>query len=147
LLVDANPTFLRIAAQLLRERHSSELHVIGSSSSCTDALKQAHVLRPQLMLLGISQDSLAYLQLIPRVREVLPNIGIIVLGALDISAYQQAARRAGADGFVAKVALNTMLRPTLQRVIGTTATSGTRTRMLGTIADHGLSGDDIQIGP
>jgi DNA-binding NarL/FixJ family response regulator len=147
LLVDANPNFLRIAVRLLQEHYSTDLQVVGSSSSDVDALNQAQVLKPRIMLLGISQDSLAYLRLIPRVREMLPDIGIIVLGALDISAYQQAARQAGADAFVAKVALNTMLLPTLRRVVGTTAANNAQARMLGTTADTGPPGDGSQVGP
>jgi DNA-binding NarL/FixJ family response regulator len=146
LLVDANTAFLRIAIHLFQEHYSTELQVVGSSSSETDALNQAQALNPQIMLIGISQDNLTYLRLIPRVREMLPNIGIIVLGALDISAYQQAARQAGADAFVAKVALNTLLLPTLRRVAEATATNGKLGHTYGITTDDSFPGDSSQVG-
>jgi DNA-binding NarL/FixJ family response regulator len=55
--------------------------------------------------------------LIPRLRGVLPGVAIVVLGTLDIHAYQQAALAAGADAFVAKVALNHELLPTIRSLI------------------------------
>jgi DNA-binding NarL/FixJ family response regulator len=149
LLIDANPAFLRIATRLLQEHYSTELQVIGSSSSETDALNQMRVLRPRIIVLGISQDSMRYLHLIPRIREILPNVGVIVLGALDISAYQQAALQAGADAFVARVALSTMLLPTLRRVagpVGNAATNGAQAARSGPLVDNSPPDDSLQVG-
>jgi DNA-binding NarL/FixJ family response regulator len=118
LLIDANATFLRIATRLLQEYYSTELMLVGTSAGDADALQQAQTLQPRIILLGLSQHSLTALRLIPRLRAIMPDVGIIVLGALDIHAYHQAAHDAGADAFVAKVALSHNLLPTIASVSG-----------------------------
>jgi DNA-binding NarL/FixJ family response regulator len=123
LLIDANPTFLRIATRLLHEYYSNELTIVGTSEGEDDALQQAEQYQPRVVLLGLGQHNLTMLQLIPRLRTLVPGIAIIVLGTLDIHAYQQAALAAGADAFVAKVALNQQLLPTIQSLI-TVASDG-----------------------
>jgi CheY-like chemotaxis protein len=114
LLVDANPTFLRIATRLLHEYYSNELTIVGSSDNEDQAIQQAQQEQPRAVLLGLGQHNLTMLQLIPRLRALLPGVVVIVLGTLDIHAYQQAALAAGADAFVAKVAINQELLPTIQ---------------------------------
>jgi DNA-binding NarL/FixJ family response regulator len=118
LIVDANPAFLRIATRLLREHYQQHLQVVGTSHGEQDAIQQAQALQPCVVLLGIGQLSLKGLHLIPRLRAASPRVRIIVLGSLDISAYHQAAMEAGADAFVAKVAINSLLLPTIRRVRG-----------------------------
>jgi DNA-binding NarL/FixJ family response regulator len=114
LLVDANPTFLRIATRLLHEYYSNELTIVGTSDNEDQAIQQAQQEQPRAILLGLGQHNLTMLQLIPHLRALLPGVVVIVLGTLDIHAYQQAALAAGADAFVAKVAINQELLPTIQ---------------------------------
>ncbi len=81
-----------------------------------EALHQVQLLKPQFVLLGLSQHSLNGLQLVPRLRAALEQVNIIVLGTLDIHAYRQAALDSGADAFVPKVALNNDLLPTIRHI-------------------------------
>lgn len=120
-IIDSNPTFLRIATRLLQEFHHEQLIVLGSSTGDTEALQQVQKLSPRIVLLGLGQYSLTGLRLISRLRSGNPYVKIIVLGSLDIRAYQQAAMDAGADAFVAKVALNSDLLPTISRITGDTS--------------------------
>lgn len=117
LLVDSNVTFLRIAARLLQEHYHTELLVVGTSSGEHDALEKAHQLQPRIILLGLSQHSLASLEIIPAMRTILPTVGIIVLGSLDIHAYRHASIKAGADAFIAKVSLNIELLPMIRQIV------------------------------
>jgi DNA-binding NarL/FixJ family response regulator len=119
LLVDANLTFLRIATRLLYEYYSDDLTIVGSSTDEDDALQQARQHQPRVVLLGLGQHNLTMLQLIPRLRALVPGVVVIVLGTLDIHAYRQAALAAGADAFVAKVAINQELLPTIRSFIST----------------------------
>ncbi len=118
LLIDANQNFLRILSSLLREYYHQELHVIGTAFNNGDAVHQAQELTPRIILLGLDQHSLSSLQLIHRLRAVMQDVGIIVLGSLDIDSYRQAALAAGADAFVAKVALNSELLPAIRCIVG-----------------------------
>jgi DNA-binding NarL/FixJ family response regulator len=114
-LIDNNTTFLRIATRLLHEYYQQHMCVVGSTAQYDEALQQAEILKPRVILLGVGQHSLESLQHIPRLREVLPNACIIVLGSLDIDIYRQAALNAGADDFVPKAAINHALLPAIQQ--------------------------------
>jgi DNA-binding NarL/FixJ family response regulator len=52
----------------------------------------------------------------PRLRKVLPSVGIIALTLLEGNAYRQAAMAAGADDLVRKADLITDLLPAIRRV-------------------------------
>lgn len=117
LLVDENLTFLRIASRLLRDYYAEELDLVGASAGGDDVLNQLHRLQPRVVLLGLGQYNLSGLRLIPQLRAVQPALHVIVLGSLDIGAYQQAALKAGADAFIAKAGLNHTLLPTIARVL------------------------------
>jgi DNA-binding NarL/FixJ family response regulator len=122
LLVDENPTFLRIAAQLLRNYYSEEVTVVGTSLGYEDAMQQAHLLKPHLILMGLDRNHPAGSQVVQRMRHAAPDSGIVVLGTLDIDTYRQDALHAGADAFLAKAALHEHLLSTIRQVVGRTAT-------------------------
>jgi DNA-binding NarL/FixJ family response regulator len=119
LLVDDNPTFLRIAARFLREHCDGELEVVGALCGGQAAVEEAPKLRPQVILLDLAMSDLHGLEAIPLLRAELPEVGIIALTLLDTEGYRQAAQAAGADGFVAKATMSTDLLPTIRRVMGT----------------------------
>jgi len=114
LLVDDNPTFLRVAARFLQAHEG--VNVVGTANGGQEALVKAQDLRPQVILLDLAMPDLPGLQAIPRLREVVPQTGIIALTLLDTSGYRQAALSAGADDFIPKAALNTDLLPAIQRL-------------------------------
>lgn len=123
LLVDENPAFLRIVTRLLREYYQEQLTVVGTSLSNEGALYLACRLQPQIILMGVGQYSLAGLRLVARLRTALPTTGIVVLGSLDIRAYEQADRDAGADAFVDKVNLNRILPAVIRHIANDAATT------------------------
>lgn len=125
LLVDENPTFLRITSRVLREYYADELIVVGMSSGNEDSIDQARRLKPRIILLGFDQYNGLGLSLIARLHAALPDVKIIVLGQFDMYACQQAAFDAGADGFVARTALSNDLMPTIQKVAGQKVASAT----------------------
>ncbi len=119
LLVDENPIFLRVTSRILREYYRDELMLLGMSPGNHDALDQSQRLKPRVILIGMGQNGDTSLWLIPLLRVLLPDVKIVVLGQLDMPAYRQAAMDAGADAFVAKVALSHELLPTIRRVTDT----------------------------
>ncbi len=143
LLIDANQVFLRIATQILQDHYYDTLTVVGISPGNDDVIRQAQHLKPQVILLGLGQYTLTALRLIPRLRTGLPAVKIIVLGSLDIDIYRQAALEAGADGFVAKVAINSALLPTIRHVM-TTPQPGSQNMPAG--EDLSGLGDKLYLG-
>jgi DNA-binding NarL/FixJ family response regulator len=119
LLVDNNPVFLRVAARFL-ETHA-EVVVVGTAAGGEEALTRAQELQPQVILLDLAMPDLPGLQAIPRLREMLPDMGIIALTMLDTDGYRRAALAAGADEFVPKAAMHTDLLPSIRRSVKTDA--------------------------
>ena len=117
LLVDDNPTFLRIATRYLHETCQDQMMVAGTASDGEQALALAQHLQPQLVLLDLMMPPPNGLDMIPRLRACLPDVCIVVLTLLDTSSYRGAALAAGADAFVAKAAMSTDLLPTVQQAL------------------------------
>jgi len=116
LLVDDNPTFLRIAARFLEQEHCQEVVVVGTATGGEDALAKAKHLAPQVVLLDLMMPGMNGLEVIPRLKAMLPEVYIVALTLLDTSSYRSAALSAGADAFIAKTAMNTELLPAIRRV-------------------------------
>lgn len=115
LLVDDNPKFLHFATRFL-EAHD-DVVVIGTATGCDEAITQAEELRPQVMLLDLAiPDLSSSLEAIPRLRRMLPEMGIIAVTLFDTDGYRQAALKAGADDFIPKRTIDTDLLPAIWRV-------------------------------
>ena len=115
LLVDDNPRFLQVLTRFLHVQLSDEV-IVGTAGEGMEALVQAQNLRPQVILLDLVMPGLGALSAIPRLRSVMPDVGIIVLTVLDAKGYRKAALAAGADDFVGKASLYTDLIPAIQRL-------------------------------
>jgi two-component system NarL family response regulator len=114
LLVDDNEPFRRAATDFLQRQH--ELIVVGVTCGGEEALTQAQDLGPQVILIGLDMPGMTGLEMITRLRNVLPGAGIIALSLLEGNAYRQAALAAGADDLVRKAELITKLLPAIRRV-------------------------------
>jgi DNA-binding NarL/FixJ family response regulator len=114
LLVDDNPNFLRIATRFL-EQHD-DIVVVGAAGGGKEALALAQDLEPDVVLIDLAMPGLSGLETIPRLRAMLPAVGIIALTMLDTNSYRQAALEAEANEFVAKASLDRELVPAIRRV-------------------------------
>lgn len=115
LLIDDNPTFVRIAARFLAGHQ--DLAVVGTANDSQDALAKAQHLQPNVVLIDLALSGSSGLDAIPLLRQLLPNTRIIVLTFLDDETYRQAALQAGADDLVPKATLNTDLVPAIRRAL------------------------------
>jgi DNA-binding NarL/FixJ family response regulator len=115
MLVDDNPTFLRILSRYLQQY--DEVTVVGTAGGVEEAVAKAEHLRPQLILLDLAMPGVSGLDAIPRLRRTLPEVSIIALTLLETDGYRQAALRAGANEFVPKAVMSAELLPAIRRVI------------------------------
>ncbi len=114
LLVDNHEPFLRAAADFLQRQ--SGINVVGAVCDYQQATTYARTLEPQVILVGLDEIGL---EIITRLRELLPGVGIIALTLAEGEAYRQAVVDAGADELVSKAGLITELLPTIWRVTQT----------------------------
>jgi DNA-binding NarL/FixJ family response regulator len=122
LIIDDNATFVGIVARFLNEQ--PDLDVVGTASGGVEGIKQAVELRPRVILLDLVMPGLSGLYALPRLRQQAPDSAVIVLTLLEGEGYEEAARDAGADGFVPKSRLYTDLIPAIRdaaRVAGARA--------------------------
>lgn len=114
LLVDDNPTFLRIVERYLQQIPGIE--VVGSASSGEEALEAVSVRQPQVVLIDLEMPGVGGLATIPRLRALMPEGRIIALTFHDAVSYRDAALGAGAHAFLSKRAMNLDLIPAIQNV-------------------------------
>jgi DNA-binding NarL/FixJ family response regulator len=111
LVVDDNEAFLRVATDFLQRQH--ELTVVGAICEGEQALAQVQDLQPRVIVIGLDTPGL---EILPRLRNILPGVGIIALTLLEGNAYRRAALAAGADDLVPKAELTTELLLAIRRV-------------------------------
>ncbi len=119
MLIDDNATFLRIVSRFLQQ--NKDVVVVGTATGGEAALARAQDLQPHVVLLDLAMPGLSGFDTIPRLRQLLPEVRIIVLTLLNVDGYRQAALAAGADDFVSKSAINTDLLPAIRRAAMATA--------------------------
>ena len=102
LLVDDNPTFLRILARFLEEQGEDDLRVVGSVVGSRDALAEAERLKPDVLLLDLEMPDVPGLDLLPRLRKTLPDAILVALTLMDPDIFRSSVLAAGADAFVLK---------------------------------------------
>ena len=91
--------------------------IVGTATESKEALSQAKVLRPQVILVELCMPGLDGVDFIPRLRMIVPETRIIALTLLDVSGYRQSALAAGADDFLSKTQLDTELLPAIRRLV------------------------------
>lgn len=114
MLVDDNPVFLRATTQFL-EAHD-DVVVIGTASRGDEALERIEDLKPQTILIDLAMPGLSGLATIPRLRHLMPEVGIIALTVMNSEGFRHAALIAGADVFIPKAIMRTHLLPAIREL-------------------------------
>lgn len=115
LLVDDNLRFAEVAARYLSSQPG--FRVIGQAESAEEALLQAALLDPQVVLLDLAMPGMGGLRALPDLRRILPDAVLVVLTMLDTAAYREQASSLGADALVAKRRMSEELMPVLRRAL------------------------------
>ena len=68
------------------------------------------------MLVDLILPDIPGLEIIPQLRALCPDMGIVVLTWMEDEAYRTTALEVGADAFVPKASMGTDLVPAIQRI-------------------------------
>ncbi len=85
---------------------SENFTVAGSASNADDAVLSIKLQTPDIVLLDITLGETSGIDLIPKLKEVSPDIRIIILTMYEDQQHLQAAIKAGASGFLPKKAMD-----------------------------------------
>jgi len=93
-----------------------DLTVVGEAGTADEAMALARHLRPAVVVLDVRLPDRIGLQLCGEIREVLPDVRILVCSGLADGSVLVEAARQGADGFVSKEAANAEIVGAVRRV-------------------------------
>ncbi len=93
-----------------------QLAVIATAANGEAGLHTAQVLHPDITLIDLQLDGFGSLDIIRRLRDSLPDMGIIAISFSDQGIYREAALAAGADDFVSKTHIMEDLLTAIQHV-------------------------------
>lgn len=79
-----------------------DLEICGEASNGQEAVQLAVLLQPDLIILDLTMPGLNGIGAAERIRQILPQIPILVLSMHDGRSLQETFRRIGVQGFVPK---------------------------------------------
>jgi two-component system response regulator DesR len=92
--------------------------VVGEAEDGAEALRLAQELQPDIVLLDLVMPQVNGLEALRQIKAARPATKVIIATVHDEDAYRQAAADSGADAFLLKKTLVTVLLPTIQRLRG-----------------------------
>ena len=109
LVVSDSQTEVRILSEIVREQSGGEAVVVGAAGRGEQALSRALALRPHVILVNVDPAKDGDLEIIPRLRGLFVDVGIIALSAQEDAGLGEDARIGGADRTVAQGRVSTAL--------------------------------------
>ncbi len=100
---------------------SSGFEVCGETGDGAEAVKEAPMLKPDLIVLDLSLPGLNGFQAAPLLRRSLPNVPIILFTIYPSVAVQQNARSAGINSVISKDTAISCLVSEAERLVNKTA--------------------------
>jgi len=89
---------------------------VGEAEDGAEAKRMAQELQPDLILLDLAMPWVNGLEVLRWIKAARPKSQIIIVTVHAEDAYRQAAAASGADAFLLKKALVTLLLPTIRRL-------------------------------
>jgi DNA-binding NarL/FixJ family response regulator len=114
LIVDDNPRLREFIRRM--SAHEPDLHIVGEAEDGAEAIRLAHELRPDIVLLDLVMSGVNGLEAMRRIKAERPETKVIIVTVHAEDAYRRAAEDGGADAFLLKKTLMTVLLPTIQRM-------------------------------
>src|SRR5215813_9316627 len=112
LLVDDNVQLRAFMRAIVAE--ASNLQVVGEAADGAEAMQLVQALRPAIVLLDLIMPQISGLEVLRWIKVEHPEAKVIIVTVHDEDAYRQAAETSGADAFLLKKTLGTVLLPTIR---------------------------------
>jgi diguanylate cyclase (GGDEF)-like protein/PAS domain S-box-containing protein len=100
LIVEDDPGLRSLTRLIFAD--DDDFEVVGETGDGREAVALARHRRPDLVLLDLALPGIGGLEALPMLRAVLPEAKLVVVSGHDAATYAEAARRQGADAYLAK---------------------------------------------
>lgn len=117
MLVDDDPTFLRITEKLLKTRYGDKIDVVGTAKSGEECLTLAQLLAPEVVLIDLHMPGIGGLGTIPLLHILFPQTHVIGLSSDEGERPRRLVLAAGGQDLVSKCSVRTQLFPAIQRAV------------------------------
>jgi len=116
LIVDDNAQLRALMREIVVE--ASNFQVVGEAADGAQAMQLVQALRPAIVLLDLIMPQINGLEVLQWIKAERPETKVIIVTVHDEDAYRQAAETSGADAFLLKKNLGTVLLPTIRHLCG-----------------------------
>ena len=132
----------------LMRAHDDVVKVVGEASSGQEAIRLAHQLRPDVILMDIQMPNGDGLQATRQIRETLPEVAVVILTASESDEHLYEAVRLGASGYLLKDLDGTELFDLLAGITDNEVamTRAMASRLLKIMANNNGQDDDVARG-
>jgi DNA-binding NarL/FixJ family response regulator len=114
LVVSDNQSEVRVLREIVREQTGGDAIVVGAAGRGEQAWSRALALRPHVVLVTVDPEKDGDIEIVPRLRGLFVDVGIVVLAATGQTDLGEATRVAGADFTVVQSQVHTALAPALR---------------------------------
>ncbi len=115
LLVDDHSLVRRGFRRMLEDE--PDIHVVGEASDGEEALKLAHSLKPQVVVMDCALPGINGLQATRKILQLLPETLVLMLSMHTEDTWVRQALEAGARGYVLKNAMDLELSSAIRRIV------------------------------
>ena len=117
MLVDDDPSFLRITEKLLKTYYGDTIDVVGTAKSGEECLTLAQLLAPEVILIDLHMPGIGGLGTIPLLHILFPQTRVIALSSDEGDRPRRLVLAAGGRDLVPKSTVKTHLFPAIQRAM------------------------------
>ena len=117
ILIADDKELVRTGLRMLLEKHGDWI-VCGEACDGSEAVAKAIALKPDVILLDIAMPKLDGLKACRLLRDIAPNLLILVLTLYESPNVASAAEAAGAHGYISKALIPRELMPAIETITG-----------------------------
>ena len=116
-IVDDHPIVCEGLSQLIKHKSNGKLNVVGLADNEEDTLRIVTELKPDLVIVDVFLRGFNGVELVKQIKELYPDMKILMLSMHDEFLYAERAINAGADGYIMKQESSDDITKAIQKVL------------------------------